>query len=179
MTARDNLVRTVPPPPDVDSRVDWPRVEQDLGVSLPDDYKWLVERYGPGSFDGFLHVFQPAVPVATVRLVDRAERAAEILDQLREGGETLPYPTDELLAVGATDNGDTIYWVTRPEDAPNSWTITANGARNTKWPHFDGGLVEFLAAVMSGAYKMDVLPRSWPGPEPRFAPYPASGERRR
>ncbi|MFE2459740.1 SMI1/KNR4 family protein [Streptomyces sp. NPDC059402] len=179
MTARDDLVRTVPPPPDVDIRVDWPQVEHDLGVSLPDDYKWLVERYGPGSFDSFLHVFQPVAPVATIRLVDRAERAAEILDQLREGGEAIPHPTDELLAVGATDKGDTIYWVTRPGDAPNSWTITANGARNTKWPHFDGGLVEFLAAVMSGEYKVDVLPRSWPGPDPLFTPYPSSGECRR
>ncbi|GAA4996205.1 hypothetical protein GCM10023257_43000 [Streptomyces hyderabadensis] len=103
----------------MDVRVDWPRVEQDLGVWLPGDYKWLVEQYGPGSFDGFLHVFQPVVPVATVRLVDRAERAAEILDQLREGEESIP-------------------WVTRPEDAPHSWTITANGARNTKWPRHRG-----------------------------------------
>jgi len=179
VTARDELLRAVPPPADVDVRVDWAQVEDALGVALPDDYKWLVERYGPGSFDDFLHIFQPDSPFYTIRLLESSERAAEILDQLREGGEEIPYETDELLAVGATDNGDTVYWVTRPEDAPNAWTVTANGARNDKWPHFEGGLVEFLAAVMSGAHHMDVFPRNFPKPDPVFTPYPPPGARRR
>jgi hypothetical protein len=178
VTARDELLRIVPPPVGVEIHVDWAEVEEALGVALPDDYKWLVERYGPGSLDDFLHIFQPESPFSMTRLLESSERAAEILDQARERGGNIPYETDELLAVAATDNRDTIYWVTRPEDEPNSWTTTANGARNMKWPHFEGGLVEFLAAVMSGAHRVDVFPQVFPR-KPVFSPYPAPDARRR
>ncbi|MGW7211744.1 SMI1/KNR4 family protein [Streptomyces collinus] len=178
MTARDELLRNVPPPDGVEIHVDWAGIEEALGVALPDDYKWLVERYGPGSFDDFLHIFQPESPFAMTRLLESSERAAEILEQARERGGSIPYETDELLAVGATDNGDTIYWVTRPEDEPNSWTITANGARTMKWPHFEGGIVAFLLAVMSGAHHVDVFSQVFPR-EPVFSPYPAPDPRRR
>ncbi|MET9680193.1 SMI1/KNR4 family protein [Streptomyces coeruleorubidus] len=174
MTARDELLRIVPPPGGVEVHVDWADVGEALGVALPDDYKWLVERYGPGSCDDFLHIFQPESPFSMTRLLDSSERAAEVLHQARERSVNIPYETDELLAVGATDNGDTIYWVTRPEDEPSSWTITVNGARNMKWPHFEGGLVELLAAVMSGARRVDVFPQVFPR-KPVFSPLPGSG----
>ncbi len=79
---------------------------------------------------------------------------------------------DHLLAVGRTDNGDTIYWVTEPEAAPDEWTVTAKGARNTKWPCSDGGIVEFLVSVLAGATRMDVFPGDFPSARPAFAPEP-------
>ncbi|MBV1938361.1 SMI1/KNR4 family protein [Streptomyces sp. BV286] len=179
MTVRDDLLRLVPPPGGAETDVDWSQVEDALGVTLPGDYKWLVERYGPGSFNDFLYILQPSSPFHPTRLVESANRAAEILDELRESGVGIPYEVDELLPVGKTDNGDIVYWVTRPEDAPDSWTIVANGARNLKWPHFDGGIVEFLVAVLSGAHRVDVFPGDFIRDEPVFEGYPAPDARRR
>ncbi|MFJ2832703.1 SMI1/KNR4 family protein [Streptomyces sp. NPDC087263] len=179
MTAQDDLLRLMPPIDDVEVDVDWPQIEDALGVVLPDDYKWLVERYGPGSFNEFLYILQPSSPFYPTRLVESADRAAEILDDLRESGGNIPYETNELLPVGKTDNGDIVYWVTRPEDAPNSWTVVANGARNMKWPHFDGGIVDFLVAVLSGAHRVDVFPNDFVRAEPVFEGYPSPGARRR
>lgn len=179
MTVRDELLRLVPPPPAPSAHIDWDRVESDLGVALPEDYKWLAETYGPGRFDDFLSILHPGSPFHPTRLVEAAERAAEILDQLHESGlESIPYQTDELLAVGKTDNGDMIYWVTKPEGEPDSWTVVANGARNTKWPHFDGGIVAFLLAVLSGAVRLDVFPRDFPSARPTFTPSPRMDDRR-
>lgn len=176
MTAQEELLRLVPPPADVAVHIEWGQVEDDLGVALPDDYKWLAEQYGPGSFDEFLSILHPSSPFYPTRLVEAAERAAEILDQLHASGrEKIPYETNDLLAVGKTDNGDTIYWVTDPQDTPNAWKVVANGARNTKWPRFDGGIVEFLVAVLSGAARIDVFPRDFPSARPLFKPSPKPG----
>lgn len=173
-TAREELLRLVPPPTDAAvGAVDWERVEDELGVPLPDDYKWLSERYGPGGFDDFMTILHPHSQFWPTRLVDAAERAAELLEQMPESlQKKVPYRIDHLLAVGKTDNGDTIYWVTEPEAASDEWTVTANGARNTKWPHFDGGVVEFLVAVLSGTTRMDVFPGDFPSARPAFAPEP-------
>ncbi|KAB8167142.1 hypothetical protein FH609_012170 [Streptomyces sp. 3MP-14] len=171
MSDREELLRLVPPPEGVSVRVDWPALEEELGSPLPSDYKWLVERYGPGSFDNFLHVLQPTSPFPPIRLVSSADRAAEILDQLR-ANEDIPFPTEDLLPVAKTDNGDTLYWVTRPPNDPDSWTLTGNAARNRKWPLFDGGIVAFLVATLSGAHRMEILPNGFPTDSPVFVPIP-------
>ncbi|MEU2776909.1 SMI1/KNR4 family protein [Streptomyces sp. NPDC007162] len=173
-TAREELLRLVPPQTGaIEGAVDWERVQDELGVLLPDDYKWLAERYGPGDFDGFMTILHPHSQFGPTCLVDAAERAAELLEQMPEGlRKRVPHRIDHLLAAGKTDNGDTIYWVTEPEAAPNEWTVTANGARNTKWPHFDGGIVEFLVAVLSASTRMDVFPSDFPGARPAFVPEP-------
>ncbi|WP_316773524.1 hypothetical protein [Streptomyces sasae] len=144
-------------------------MEDEVGVLLPDDYKWLSERYGPGDFDGFMTILHPRSKFWPTCLVGAAERAAELLVQMPQSlRKRVPYDIDHLLAVGKTDNGDTIYWVTEPEAAPNEWTVTANGARNTKWPHFEGGIVEFLVAILSGATRLDVFPSDFPSASPTF-----------
>lgn len=143
MTAEEDLLRLVAPPADAQVEIDWLALEGRLGFRLPSDYKWLVGRYGAGSFDSFLHILQPDSPFEPIVLERSAARAVEILDQLRGSGEFIPYGTEELLPVGTTDNGDTIYWVQRPADEPDSWVVTVNAARGVKWPQFDGGIVEF------------------------------------
>ncbi|WP_052768619.1 SMI1/KNR4 family protein [Streptomyces humi] len=172
--ALEELLRLVPPPTDAPrAAVDWERVEDELGVRLPDDYKRLSERYGPGDFDGFMTILHPHSQFWPTRLAGAAERAAELLEQMPESlRKRVPYDIDHLLAAGKTDNGDTIYWVTEPDHAPDEWTVTANGARNTKWSHFEGGMVEFLVAILSGTTRLDVFPSDFPSVRPAFAPEP-------
>jgi hypothetical protein len=169
----DDLLRLVAAPARQDGDRDWSAIEAVLGTRLPSDYKWLVEHYGPGSFDEFVHVFQPGTPIEPVQLEKQAERTAWALDYLRSGGEAVPYENSELLSVCKTDNGDVGYWLRRPADSPDSWNIVVNEARGPRWSLFDGGIVEFLVAVLSGNHRVTVFPDDFPSDQPEFAPYEA------
>jgi hypothetical protein len=175
MTGEDELLRLVPPPDQPRQFPGWTDVEARLGTRLPHDYKWLVEHYGPGSFDDFLHVLQPSVAAEPIQLEHQAERTAWTLDYLREGRghEQIPYENSELLAFCKTDNGDTGYWLRHPTNDPDAWTVVVNEARGPRWPKFKGGAVEFLVAVLSGTHRIPVFPEDFPSDRPGFAPYDA------
>jgi hypothetical protein len=132
-----------------------------------------VERYGPGSFDQFLDVFQPGSPIDGVRLEHQAEQAASALDYLRNGGEAIPYQNAEILSFGRTDNGDYCYWLRRPASEPDAWTVVVNEARGPEWSTFEHGVVEFLLGVLSGSHHVGVFPEDFPSEEPTFEPYEA------
>ncbi|WP_141726023.1 SMI1/KNR4 family protein [Actinacidiphila rubida] len=146
--------------------VPWDQVEAELGHELPSDYKWLVENYGPGTIDGFLEVLQPVTKFAPIRLQSRVARSREILKTCVDHGEVIPADPSELVAVAVTDNGDTIYWVTRPRHSPDSWTIALNAARNDLWEFFDGGVVSFLTATLAREVTFALFPRNFPGRTP-------------
>jgi hypothetical protein len=154
-------------------------VENGIGTRLPDDYKQIAERYGSGQFDGFIHVYEPVSAFLTVDLAFQLRQQEEILRYLRDAArEVLPYPPGRLQAVAGTDNGDTLYWVREPRDDPDAWTITGNAARNQEWPHFDGGLAEFLVAVLSREVSFEIFPDDFPGHRSlTFEPSPPAGDR--
>jgi hypothetical protein len=178
MSARQDLVRLVNPPSAVHSEVDWAAFEVQLGWRLPADYKWLVETYGAGSFDDFLHVLQPDTEFQPIALEISYRRAVEVLSQLKESGEQIPYGIDEIAPVAKTDNGDTVYWVRRPADDPDSWSIVTNAARGVMWPQYEGGIVEFLVAVLSKARRIAIFPDGFPSDRPTFKQYPPRRPRR-
>ncbi len=174
MTTNDDLFRVVPPPPRPPAEpADWAALEARIRTALPSDYKWLVEHYGPGSFDAFLHVLQPAATHEAIRLEHSIERTNWTLGYLRDHGEDIPFANEELLPAAQSDNGDSIYWLRRPHDDPDRWTVVANEARGTRWVRFDGGLVAFLAAVLDGSFRVPIFPDDFPSEEPVFEPYNA------
>ncbi|WP_432978330.1 SMI1/KNR4 family protein [Dactylosporangium sp. CA-233914] len=159
------LVEMVPPPSAGRPAPDWRDVESRLGVVLPADYKRLVEVYGPGRFGDFLEVYTPGAASQWVDIFHQAGRGEWRVQQFVQHGEQLPVEPSSLLPVAGTDNGDTVYWVRKPLDQPDRWTIVVNQARNfLDWPAFDGGLVEFLVAVFSKEHKNRAFPDDFPDP---------------
>jgi hypothetical protein len=169
----------VRPPQHLQIDIDWNAVEADLGTSLPSDYKALIEIYGQGTFGNFVSVFQPVTPFLTVELAHQARRSQQILKHHQDHArEILPFAPGDLQAVAGTDNGDTLYWVKHPNAEPDSWTLTGNGARNTRWPRFPGGLVTFLYEVLSGTLHFPIFPAGFPNQRPVFTPGPPPDPRR-
>ncbi|MFI5983770.1 SMI1/KNR4 family protein [Streptomyces sp. NPDC051555] len=159
--AVEALVRLCPPPaaPTPPSATDWAAKEGELGFRLPDDYKRLCDAYGPGSFGDFIGIRHPlgatdwmslTGPMATI-----VERQLEVD---RAGGTLVPHDPRRLFAVGVTDNGQYLFWVTEPQDAPDRWRIVVHDARGPRWFSFDGGLVAFLAAVLGGRTRVPLFP---------------------
>ena len=96
----------------------WAAVEASLGLRLPASYKLMVDRFGALSWRDFLHVLSPfdARSWRSLRV-----RGREILDADRVSRASFPsnfplplYPEPGgLLPWAVTDNGDTLYFVTR------------------------------------------------------------------
>ncbi len=162
----ERLTRTVQPPVPQEVLPDWDEVEGALGFGLPTDYKELVDVYGPGKFDDFLVVLQPGHKVPRLDLLNSVTETAELLNAYESSGETLPAPADQLLAVGLTDNGDTLYWVRDSLESPDKWRVAVNGARDfDDWFLFDGCLSHFLAAVLSRELVVPSLAGDFPYPD--------------
>lgn len=156
--------REVPP-------VDWRQLEERLQFTLPSDYKWLVERYGPGKFDDFFYVFQPAYWRQGIDLEYQHERTSWALEYLTERGHSLPRSASELFSFGRSDNGDVAYWITSLSNDPEHWKVAIGEARGTLWEEFDGSLVEWLTAVLSRSLRVAIFPKDFPRRHPRFQPY--------
>jgi len=169
----ERLTRAIEPPARERVRTDGAEVESTLGFELPEDYKELVDLYGPGSFDDFLGVFRPHHPVPHLDLLLSVRETAALLAAYEASGEALPAPAGRLLAVALTDNGDTLYWVRDPLESPDQWGIAVNAARDfDDWFLFDGCLSHFLAAVLGRELVVPQLAEDFPYPDktPVFSP---------
>ncbi|MDQ0946051.1 histone-like nucleoid-structuring protein Lsr2 [Streptomyces sp. V1I1] len=140
--------------------MDWDTVENTLGMRLPDDYKQMATTYGPGAFCGFINIYHPHGATEWVNLT--GPMPATIRAQLEQGHDrgTYPVPYDpaDLFAIGVTDNGEYLFWITDPATEPDAWGIAVNEARGPGWYTFDGTLTHFLASVLSGETKVPLFP---------------------
>ncbi|MBC9714737.1 Lsr2 family protein [Streptomyces sp. TRM66268-LWL] len=162
-------------------------------MGLPTDYKELVAAYGPGSFCDFLTLFLPGAPHESTDLTGPLPaRLREWISQARRADPRpgpLPGPAEQLLVMAVTGNGDYLFWVAQPSDCPEDWTVAVNSRLEREWFPFDGGLAEFLLAVLNGTaavpqFPADLLehgagftPRTHRTPPSGTTPGPASGHR--
>lgn len=166
-----------PPPGHTPPTVNWHDIEQNLGHPLPDDYKQLVETYGPGRFMDFVGVYQPDCPYIALDLV---QQNRDVHTQLARHQEIirqpLPHPPQELQPAGVTENGDYLFWLKNDPQQPDSWTITVAGLKDDQWFHFDGNLTTFLIALSRQEIEASVFPDSLLQQSPSFTPHTESPE---
>lgn len=173
-TALERLATLIPPPRRPQTQPEWNRVERTLHVALPDDYKSLVEVYGPGAIDGFLWILQPVDDNDFLDLLAQRTVRREALRELRRHGEAIPHAIDSgneaILPWAITENGDVVYWVTDPRDQPYDWHIVVNEARGPLWERFEGSATEFLEAVVARSFVPTSFPSDFPSDRPTFVP---------
>jgi hypothetical protein len=160
-----------PPPADPVETGDpgrWPEVEKAMGTALPRDYKDLTTTYGSGRFDELLWLFNPFGPAGDGNLVDERDQVlADYAESRRKFPEHYPLPPwpepGGLLPLGRSDNGNELYWVTKGE--PEDWAVALFGARSPRSEVHDGGIVRFLADLVSGRLDTSLLPDDMLGRE--------------
>jgi hypothetical protein len=137
---------------------DWPAIESDLGLRLPEDYKLLAESFPAGWFRRFVRVRRPERwPDDRVRLLDEfASGLLESMRELRAAREGLfPYPIfpepGGVLPWGSIRSPGVAFWLTGPGD-PDDWPVVVATEECDYWDRFDGTACEFLIAVTAGRY---------------------------
>ncbi|TJZ58866.1 SMI1/KNR4 family protein [Streptomyces piniterrae] len=158
------LVRLIPPP-SAPREKDWESVEQALRAELPSDYKELTQAYGGSHWDGYLYLLEPGCCNDNYDLIEWAEQQTEALEGLWEferkptelaerGSRVVPWAT--------TDNGECLYWLVRPGEAADQWTVMVNEARGDRWEHFPVTCTEFLVSVLTGELRSGILSSLFP-----------------
>lgn len=170
---------TLCPPPGPTSNIHWETVEANLGMPLPQDYKELADRYGPGVFNGFVHVYHPhgATEHADLTGPVPGRIRARLSRDREQGTHPVPYDPETLFACAVTDNGEYLFWITDPAGDPDRWRIAVNQARGPDWFTYDGTLTAFLTAVLGGRIEVPLFPVSSARPPPGShppAPFPGS-----
>lgn len=168
------LEALIGPPSFLPARVDWVRLEGELGTALPTDCKILADTYPSLKFDDFLGWFSPGFPddptIVAREMMDvlqplrvRLEGVEwiDVIDSDRNRTALPPYPVypqpGGVLQWGMTDNGDRCLWLTRGE--PDEWTVIIERGM---WWHFQGGLVDFLVAILTRQVDCPLFPRDFP-----------------
>ncbi|MBT1094216.1 SMI1/KNR4 family protein [Streptomyces sp. Tu102] len=100
----------------------WRKLESDLGVELPTDYKEIVDAYAPVQINGHLHLSHPATE--RWNLGERIRRTSEAWSQIEWdegepegdprvslGAPDLLFGTkDGLIPIAGTDRGEEIFY---------------------------------------------------------------------
>ncbi|GAA2411522.1 hypothetical protein GCM10010420_45570 [Streptomyces glaucosporus] len=168
----DRLTRIVPPPGSPTGK-DGSSHRQDLGFSLPEDYERLVEIYGGSRWDDYLYILEPGCPNSHYDMVTWEREQSEILEedwQFEEKPAQLRPKGSRLVPWATTDNGEVLFWLLLPGQAPEDWTVMIREARGEGWEHFRMGCVDFLVAALTGEVRSEILSSRFPLAEHRVEP---------
>ncbi|MET9700933.1 SMI1/KNR4 family protein [Streptomyces sp. NPDC006529] len=140
------------PPSDAPRTHDWARVEHELGTVLPGDYKQFVDLYGGGLFDDAIWLLEPGCPNKHYDLLRVNRERVEAQQGLWRGGEPKPAELDaagsRIIAWAVTENGDCLYWLVRPGDEPEQWTVAIKEGRGREWEFHAQSCSAFLRSVL-------------------------------
>ncbi|MEU4588130.1 SMI1/KNR4 family protein [Kitasatospora aureofaciens] len=143
--------------------VRWEGAIERFGVQLPSDFREFVERYGRVQYSGDLLVVAPSLGSG----VPDGERFDGLHQFNKDVGEMLeewygwdpefgrpyePFPAKGCLFAWANNtSSDYFCWDTSAGD-PDQWPVVVWRFGISEMMRFDGGMADFLAAVLAGEF---------------------------
>ncbi|MFF3017263.1 SMI1/KNR4 family protein [Streptomyces sp. NPDC057939] len=145
----------------------WEAAEEHLGLLLPADYKAFLDLYGPGAFDGFLHMGRPedGTPDELERLWPMSGRSRHHDDPDRYPFTFRPQPRG-LIEWGGEEDG-TFYYFLPEEPDPADWRIVIE-TEDGEWHETPGPITDFLLNLIEGPHRPAPFSRYRPGPNLRY-----------
>lgn len=179
----DRLVSFIVPPEEpkeTGSPKAWEKTEARLGLKLPSDYKTFIDRYGTGSFDDFLMVYNPFAAdeyrnlfyaLDTLHQADRrTKKVQNVAWRVVDPFDIYPAP-EGLLPWGCAGSVDeTFFW--RIKGDPDSWETIFYNLRSGEYEVWKYPLAGFLLRLLARQIESVLLPGGYPPPERpvRFIP---------
>lgn len=144
------------------NRYNWDDIEDSLGLTLPHDYKKIAETFPQGLFGGVVKVIRPGDAGGVEN--DFPGYYGYRLDDMRNWREDesgrFPLPIfpepGGLLPWGVSPRAGLFFWVTDGPD-PTLWPVVAAEPEFERWVPFDGGVCDFLVAVVSGSFESRLI----------------------
>ena len=163
-SSMQELLSLVPPPEEPkDAKGDWNKVEGDLGLGLPEDYKQFITHYGRGTLCNLFWFASPFNCVdPTICVGPKAGRPvsareywtfwAGIYNDWGKTERNIPFPvyptTPGLFPWGIYGDTDVLSWYTLGE--PQQWEILYLD-RQSRFLELKGlGFLGFLLAALKG-----------------------------
>ncbi len=160
----DALVKQVPPPSSgfQPASKDWLDVEKKLGLTLPDEYKTIVETYGDFYWANFLYLLNPFSNNKYLNLFAQLEMTLAAERQTQSSfPEFYPFPlypeANGVLPLFITDNGDTGFWITYLQ--PEKWSLLVKGARSPEFEVHFFSIARFLYQFTGDRFQSIILPK--------------------
>jgi len=155
-TYLQELLQLVGPPSEPqNAKGDWKRLETDLGLTLPDDYKQYIEEYGGGRLCSLFEITSPfGLEAHYKKSVKDAWRSwAGIYHCWGDVPESeLPFPiypkVPGLLPWGTYGDVDVIGWLIDPD--PGQWHIVYQDHYEGFIELSDFGFARFLVSALKG-----------------------------
>lgn len=148
----------------------WDQAVGKVGFSFPADYREFVDAYGAGTVNDELFIAAPTlrprrgyrsgfhglVDITTIGLGrsigEMRQDAIALGDQ-----DSYPFPirpeADGLLIWGYNSNTDVCFWDSSGAD-PDRWPVVVFLLSSRTWERFDGGMTEFLLAILRGEHPL-------------------------
>ncbi|MFJ8542334.1 SMI1/KNR4 family protein [Streptomyces sp. NPDC093586] len=169
----NRLTELLPTPAGPPTAPNWSAVEKNLHTTLPADYQELIEAYGGGYVDDYLLLLEPGCPNDVYDLLKISAEREEANDDLWEYEDKpagMEPQGSRLICWATTDNGEYLYWLVRPGDAPASRPILINSESGEEWERYGMTVTRFLAAVLSGEIQSGILWDRFPLLSHKFRP---------
>lgn len=142
------MISILPPPANpTHASGDWARVEKDLGIELPSDYKAIVRTYGYGSYCDSLSLLNPFTDNKVTKTI------AAIIQQWQQISDLCaveyPFYPDRggLLPCAVNVNGNYVSWKT--DGSPEEWEIVVWDTSEVRYVTFQGPLSTFLHSLLT------------------------------
>lgn len=173
----DALAKLVPPPEkpvETGTAKGWAKVERELGVRLPSDYREYITRYGSGSIGDFIFIHNPFTANQYLNLLKKVPVTCSNMREFNE--QEVPednefpygiYPNSPGLLPFATDAaGKDWSWLTK--GPPDTWPVILTGGRDPDYQPFKYTLTNFLCKALRRKIKCRIWPKDFPPPAKRL-----------
>jgi hypothetical protein len=161
-----SIVRPPKIPEETSSEKGWLKVQERLGLTLPADYKDLIDCYGTGFLAGWILPYNPFAKNETMNLFWILNLHHQSTNQIRGKSKSnwsivAPYQLypepGGLLPWGRSSSFEiTMFW--QVEGKPDSWTTILYNLLRGEYEVWKYGLVDFLYRLYSRNIKSLLLP---------------------